>query len=228
MHIERHHRREINWLRAAVLGANDGIVSTGALVIGVAAAGSSRTALAIAAFAGVIAGACSMAVGEYSSVSSQRDSEHADVAKEMQELSEFPRAELAELTGIYEKRGLSRELATQVAVALTEQGALEAHLRDELGINEITRARPLQAAIASAISFMIGALLPVFTILLSSHDFRIITSAVASVIALGLLGYWSARLGGARWQRAVLRIVVGGSAAMIASALLGDLVGAIV
>jgi VIT1/CCC1 family predicted Fe2+/Mn2+ transporter len=169
-HIERHAVARIGWLRAAVLGANDGIVSTASLIVGVAAAGTDRTAILIAGAAGLVAGAMSMAAGEYVSVSSQSDTEKADLAKETRELADSPEMERQELTQIYVDRGLDPSLARQVADQLTAKDALKAHARDELGISEITTARPIQAAITSAITFALGAALPLLALLLLSHS----------------------------------------------------------
>jgi VIT1/CCC1 family predicted Fe2+/Mn2+ transporter len=214
-----------NWLRAAVLGANDGIVSTASLVLGVAAAGGSATAIVTAGSAGLVAGALSMAAGEYVSVSSQRDSENADLRLEARELAGDPGGELRELAGIYERRGLQPELALEVAVALSSDGALAAHARDELGLDENRRARPLQAAWASALSFSAGAILPLLAIGVCPPSTRVVVCVVVTLLALALLGDIGARLGGApRWP-ATLRVLAWGAVAMAATAGIGALVG---
>jgi VIT1/CCC1 family predicted Fe2+/Mn2+ transporter len=214
-----------NWLRAAVLGANDGIVSTASLVLGVAAAGASRTAILTAGTAGLVAGALSMAAGEYVSVSSQRDSENADLRLEERELAGDPRGELRELAGIYERRGLTPDLAMQVAVALTRDGALAAHARDELGLDDERRARPLQAAWASALSFSAGAILPLLAIGLTPASARVVVCVAVTLVALALLGDTGARLGGAPRLPATLRVLAWGAVAMAATAGIGALVG---
>ena len=204
-HPERHTNQRTGWLRAAVLGANDGIVSTASLLLGVAAADVSRSALFATGAAALAAGALSMAVGEYVSVSSQRDSEDADIARERYELERFPRAELDELTGIYVGKGLSRDLARQVAVELSKGDQLAVHLADELGITEVTRARPILAALASAAAFTAGALVPVLTIIAAPTPVRALLTAAAALAALAGLGALSAHLGGARRGRATVR-----------------------
>ena len=198
--VHRSHRS--NWLRAAVLGANDGILSTASLVLGVAASGASASAIVTAGIAGLVAGALSMAAGEYVSVSSQRDAERADIRLEERELASDPAGELHELASIYERRGLAPELAAQVADALTRHGALEAHARDELGLSDERLARPIQAAWASALSFSAGAALPLLVVVLSPAAAREAATVVATLIALGLLGDLGARLGGAPPRRA--------------------------
>jgi VIT1/CCC1 family predicted Fe2+/Mn2+ transporter len=214
----------MGWLRAAVLGSNDAIVSTSGLMIGVAASAASTQAQLIAGVAGLVAGSMSMAVGEYVSVSSQADAEDADIALEKAELKEEPHAELAELTGIYMKRGLDKELAAKVAQALTAHDPLTAHLRDELGIEAHTRARPLQAAVASASSFAVFALLPMVG-LLSPPALRVYGIAGVSLIALAILGAVGARLGGAPIWRAAVRVTVGGALAMALTFAVGRLFG---
>src|SRR3954452_2985241 len=199
----RHARPEVhlshraNWLRAAVLGANDGILSTASLVLGVAASGASGSAIVTAGIAGLVAGALSMAAGEYVSVSSQRDAEQADIRLEERELRSDPQGELRELAGVYEQRGLPPALADQVAHALSSRGALEAHLPDELGLDEQRLARPLQAAWASALSFSTGAALPLLAVTLTPAGGRIAVTVAVTLLALGLLGDLGARLGGA-------------------------------
>ena len=224
---EVHLSHRSNWLRAAVLGANDGIVSTASLVLGVAAAGASGRAIVTAGIAGLMAGALSMAAGEYVSVSSQRDSEGADLRLEERELSNDPGGELRELADIYERRGLSADLALQVAVALSSGGALAAHARDELGLDEQRRARPLQAAWASALSFAAGAILPLIAIAFSPPSARAVICVAVTLVALALLGDAGARLGGAPQLRATLRVLVWGALAMAVTAGIGALVGTI-
>ncbi|HWB68756.1 MAG TPA: VIT family protein [Solirubrobacterales bacterium] len=225
LHAERHLSLRSNWLRAAVLGANDGILSTASLVLGVAASGASRSAIVTAGIAGLMAGAGSMAAGEYVSVSSQRDTEDADLRLERHELANDPEGELRELTGIYEGRGLRPELAAEVARGLTEHDALEAHARDELGLPEDRRARPLQAAGASALSFAVGALLPLLAIGIFGSSSRIVACILVTLLALIGLGALGARLGGAPIPRAVLRVVFWGATAMAVTAGVGALVG---
>jgi VIT1/CCC1 family predicted Fe2+/Mn2+ transporter len=227
-HRERHLSDRAGWLRAAVLGAQDGIVSTASLLIGVAAANVSRSSLLLTGIASLVAGAMSMAAGEYGSVSSQRDTERADIAKETRELARFPEHELEELTQIYEARGLSRNLAAEVAEELMQNDPLGSHMRDELGIHEHTMARPVQAAVVSAISFAVGAGLAVLSAAVSPYSARIAVVAATTIVLLALLGWTGARLGGAPRLPAALRIVVLGGAAMLVTALIGDLVGAAV
>lgn len=227
-HEEEHLSFRSNWLRAAVLGANDGILSTSSLVLGVAASGASASAIVTAGIAGLVAGAGSMAAGEYVSVSSQRDTEEADLRLERRELAEDPVGELAELTGIYEGRGLPSELALEVAEALTADDALAAHARDELGLPEDRRARPLQAAGASALSFAVGAILPLLAIGLFGSSIRIAACVVVTILALAGLGGLGARLGGAPERPAIVRVVFWGAVAMAATAAIGALVGATV
>lgn len=227
-HAEGHLSFRSNWLRAAVLGANDGLLSTSSLVLGVAASGAARSAIVTAGIAGLVAGAGSMAAGEYVSVSSQRDTEDADLRLEERELAEDPEGELAELTAIYEDRGLRSELALQVATELMERDALEAHARDELGLPEDRRARPLQAAGASALSFAVGAIIPLLAIGLFGASTRVIACVVVTILALGGLGALGARLGGAPEMPALLRVVFWGVVAMGATAAIGALVGSAV
>ncbi|HVW48249.1 MAG TPA: VIT family protein [Solirubrobacterales bacterium] len=227
-HAEDHLSFRANWLRAAVLGANDGILSTSSLVLGVAASGASRSAIVTAGVAGLVAGAGSMAAGEYVSVSSQRDTEDADLRLEARELAEDPEGELAELTGIYEGRGLPSELALQVATTLTEKDALAAHARDELDLTADRRARPLQAAGASALSFATGAILPLLAVGLFGSSIRIVACVVVTILALAGLGALGARLGGAPEVPAMLRVVFWGAIAMGATSAIGALVGAAV
>ena len=208
-----------------MLGANDGLVSTASLVLGVAAASTSKTAIVTAGIAGMVAGALSMAAGEYVSVSSQRDSEDADLRLEARELAGDPPGELRELAGIYERRGLTPDLAKEVAVALSSGGALEAHARDELGLDEKRRARPLQAAWASALSFSAGAILPLVAIGVSRASVQAVVCVVVTLLALAVLGDTGARLGGAPRLRATLRVLAWGAAAMAVTAAIGALVG---
>ncbi|MBK7863534.1 MAG: VIT family protein [Archangiaceae bacterium] len=224
-HREHHHQGRVGWLRAAVLGSNDAIVSTSALMIGVAASDATTRSIVLAGVAGLVGGAMSMAVGEYVSVSSQSDSEEADIATEKAELTEEPAAELAELTGIYIKRGLDRELAEKVARALTAKDPLAAHLRDELGIEPHSRARPLQASVASAVSFAAFALLPLAGLLVAPTAWRVPFIAGVSLVSLTVLGALGAHLGGAPKLRATLRVVVGGALAMGLTAAIGHLFG---
>ncbi|MEI8238022.1 MAG: VIT family protein [Actinomycetota bacterium] len=227
-HNERHFGHRVGWLRATVLGANDGIISTAALLLGVAAANSSRSAILTAGMAGLVAGAVAMALGEYVSVSSQRDSERSDIEKERWELEHLADHELDELTAIYASKGLSDDLARQVAVQLTEHDALGAHLREELGISEHELARPLQAAVSSAGSFAVGAAVPLVAAAVASHGARIVAIIGVTLVALVALGYAGAKLGGAAPGRAIARIVVGGIAAMAFTMLVGKLFGAAV
>jgi len=228
MKRESFHRvHHVGWLRAAVLGANDGIVSTASLVVGVAAAAADRPAVLIAGVAGLVAGAMSMAAGEYVSVSSQADTEKADLEREQAELENDHEFETRELSQIYERRGLQKDLAHQVAVQLMEHDALGAHARDELGISEIMSARPLQAALASAGTFAVGALLPLAAVALAPASRIVLWVAVASLLALAALGVLSARVGGARTWIATGRIVFWGALAMALTALVGRWFGAV-
>jgi vacuolar iron transporter family protein len=208
-----------------VLGANDGIVSTASLVLGVAAAGASGTAIVTAGIAGLMAGALSMAAGEYVSVSSQRDSEGADLLLEERELRDDPEGEQRELAQIYERRGLSPELASQVAAVLSSGDALGAHARDELGLDEGRRAKPLQAAWASAVAFSTGAILPLAAIGFSPQSVRVVVCVAVTLVALAALGDTGARLGGARRLRATSRVLIWGAVAMGVTAGIGALVG---
>ena len=227
-HAEEHLSFRANWLRAAVLGANDGILSTASLVLGVAASGASRSAIVTAGVAGLVAGAGSMAAGEYVSVSSQRDTEEADLRLEARELADDPEGELAELTAIYEGRGLRPELAAAVAGELTAHDALGAHARDELALPEDRRARPLQAAGASALSFASGAILPLLAIGLFGGSIRIVACVVVTILALAGLGALGARLGGAPEVPATARVVFWGVVAMGATSAIGALIGSAV
>lgn len=227
-HSETHRTQHISWLRAAVLGANDGLISTSSLVVGVAAADGTRESVLIAGLAGLVAGALSMAAGEYVSVSSQADTEQADLARERRELATEPEAERAELTGIYVERGLTPELAAQVADQLTAHDALGAHAREELGMSQITRARPLQAALASAAAFAAGAVLPV--LLVALLPFAVLNwSVVGSTLVLLLsLGAIAAQVGGAPRLQGAIRVGFWGAVAMGVTALVGRLFGAAV
>lgn len=227
-HIETHLSFRSNWLRAAVLGANDGILSTSSLVLGVAASGASRSAIITAGVSGLVAGAGSMAAGEYVSVSSQRDTENADLRLEQRELAADPEGELRELAGIYERRGLPSDLAAEVARSLSEHDVLEAHARDELGLAEDRRARPLQAAGASALSFAVGAILPLLAIGIFGSSTRIAACVIVTLLALIGLGALGARLGGAPVLRAVGRVVFWGATAMAVTAGIGAVVGSAV
>lgn len=227
-HREEHRTERIGWLRAAVLGANDGIVSTASLVVGVAAASTGRSEVLVAGVAGLVAGAMSMAAGEYVSVSSQADTEQADLTRERTELATMPEAELNELTGIYVQRGLEPALARQVAEQLTAKGALAAHARDELGISEITTARPVQAALASAATFAVGAALPLLVVLLAPEAALVYTVSITSLIFLALLGVLAARAGGAPMLKAALRVTFWGALAMGLTAAVGALFGTVV
>lgn len=216
-----------NWLRASVLGANDGILSTASLVLGVAASGASGVAIITAGIAGLVAGALSMAAGEYVSVSSQRDAEQADIELEARELLSDPPGELRELAGIYEKRGLTPVLASEVALAMSRRGALEAHARDELGLDTNRMARPLQAAWTSALSFAAGAALPLLAVAATPASARVVVTVVVTLVVLGLLGGLGARLGGAPRVAATVRVIAWGAAAMTITAVIGALVGTV-
>lgn len=206
---------KLNWLRAAVLGANDGIVSIAGLIMGVAGATSSQSIIVTAGVAGILAGAISMAVGEYVSVSSSRDTEHALLRREREELKKFPDAELLELTAIYERKGLSRKTATIVAKELTEHDAFAAHVDAELNIDPDNLTNPWHAAIASAVSFFSGALIPLAAIVIPSPGYRVPAVVIAVIIALGITGIASAKVGDANPWRASARVIIGGVAAMV-------------
>ncbi|CAN5368879.1 VIT family protein [soil metagenome] len=215
----------LNWLRAGVLGANDGIVSVAAIVVGVAGATTQVAPILTAGVAGLVGGAISMALGEYVSVSSQRDTQRALIEKERRELAEMPEQELAELTEIYAQKGLSAETAHRVAVELTAHDALSAHLEAELHINETDVASPWQAAGASALAFFIGAILPMLAILLPPAGMRVQVTFAAVLVALALTGATSARIGGSHWLRPTLRVVIGGAIALAATFGIGTLLG---
>ncbi|MEP6634654.1 MAG: VIT family protein [Luteimonas sp.] len=225
-HAERHRSDRSGWLRAAVLGANDGIVSVAGLVVGIAASGASHSTVLMTGIAGLVAGAMSMAAGEYVSVRSQADTEQADMRRESMELHENPQGELAELTHIYVKRGLSSEIAAEVARQLTEHDALLAHARDELGITESLRARPLQAALASAGAFASGAWLPVVAAALSPEQRVTLWTTLATLIGLFVSGALAGHAGGASWLRGATRVVFWGSLAMAATYVVGRLFNA--
>ena len=226
-HRESHLVSRIGWLRAAVLGANDGIVSTASLIMGVAASGAPRSAVLVSGIAGLVAGAMSMAAGEYVSVSSQGDAEKADIELEKLHLANDPEFELEELTQIYEERGLDRALAEQVAVQLTAHNALDTHLRDELGLTEAAAARPIQAAIASAASFSVGAALPLATVFFDRGGSLPWTVSAASLAFLALLGALGAWAGNAPMLRPVVRVTFWGAMAMAATIAIGSLFGAV-
>lgn len=226
MHVERHRTKHIGWLRAAVLGANDGLISTASLVIGVAAAGTARAELLIAGVAGVVAGAMSMAAGEYVSVSSQADTEQADLARERRELETDWEHEREELAGMYVERGLTTDLATQVADQLMAHDALAAHARDELGLSERTAAQPIQAALASAATFAAGAVVPVVVAAIAPREIVSPMVTGSALLLLAALGALAARVGGAPSVRGALRVLFWGALAMGASAVVGRLFGA--
>jgi len=218
----------MGWLRAVVLGANDGTISVASLVVGIAASGAHRPALLLSGLAALVAGAASMAAGEYVSVQSQADTERADLARERQELAADPAGELAELSEIYRSRGLDPALAQRVAEQLTLHDALAAHARDELGLSDTLRARPIQAALASAASFTLGSLVPILAISLAPENKIAVVTTGAALLALALLGGLSARAGGAAVLRSVLRMLVWGALAIGITALVGNLAGAVV
>lgn len=227
-HLEKHRTDRVGWLRAAVLGANDGIVSTASLVVGVAAAHAASHDILVAGVAGLVAGAMSMAAGEYVSVSSQADTEKADLARERKELATDPAAELAELTGIYIKRGLDPLLAGKVAEQLTAHNAIEAHARDELGISDALSARPVQAALASAGAFAVGAVMPILTVVISPGAYLITSVSVTSLIFLAILGGLAGFAGGASITRSIIRVTFWGAIAMALTAGVGALFGTVV
>ncbi len=224
-YLEKHYIRRSNWLRAAVLGANDGIISISSLAIGVAAASSSRDPILLATMAGLVAGALSMAAGEYVSVSSQTDIEIADIEREKKELEDTPEEEESILAQIYEKRGLQKETAKQVAKELTNVDALGAHVRDELGITEMSQANPIQAALASGAAFTAGGFIPLMVSILAPVVYMEYILYGCTIVALAVLGTVSARAGGSNVFKAVLRIVLGGTIAMVISAAVGYFFG---
>lgn len=225
METEEHYTNRSGWLRAAVLGANDGILSTTSLAIGIAAASTTREPIVLAALAGLVAGALSMAAGEYVSVSSQSDIEIADLTREKEELESTPDLELQELANIYQHRGLDENLAMQVALQLTSHDALGAHAKDELGINEITQAKPMQAALASAASFIIGGLLPLLVSIFAPLKLMVIYQYGFSILFLALSAVIAAKTGGSNRGKAVFRICFWGTVAMLMTALVGYLFG---
>jgi VIT1/CCC1 family predicted Fe2+/Mn2+ transporter len=228
-HHERHRSRRAPWLRAAVLGANDGLLSTAALLVGVASGNASRDTVLLAGIAAIAAGALSMAVGEYSSVSAQRDAELADLRREARELRTNPVGERQELARIYRDRGLSAELAARVAEDLMERGdPLEIHARDELGLDLTALARPVQAATVSAGSFVVGGILPLVAAAVVGATWRVPAFVAITLVGLALLGALGARLGGASRSRAAARVLIGGAVALAVSALVGRLAGAVV
>jgi VIT1/CCC1 family predicted Fe2+/Mn2+ transporter len=227
-HDERHLTHRGNVLRPMVLGANDGIISTAALILGVAAASASRDAILTAGVAGLVAGAASMGLGEYVSVSSQRDSELADIRKETWELENQPEHELLELQEMFEAKGLSEGLAAQVAVELTQKDALKVHLEEELGITPHNRAQPVQAAASSATAFAVGASLPLLAVVVASETLRIWATLSLVLVALVCLGYFGARFGGARAKRPIARVVIGGMIAIAFTMSIGWLFGAVI
>ncbi len=224
-YLDNHYIHRSNWLRAAVLGANDGIISISSLAIGVAAASSTREPIILATMAGLVAGALSMAAGEYVSVSSQTDTERADIEREKIELQEMPEEELQILAQIYEKRGLKKETALQVAIELTEKDALAAHVRDELGITETSQANPIQAALASGAAFSVGGILPLLVILFAPVRQMETWLYGFTLVLLMLLGIVAARTGGSSLKKGILRITIWGTIAMALSALVGYLFG---
>lgn len=224
IHITEHHKsHRTGWLRAAVLGANDGIVSTASLIIGVAAANAESDSIFLAGFAGLVAGAMSMAAGEYVSVSSQSDTEQADLELEKKALKTNYDGEIVELAEIYQQRGLNKDLATQVAEQLMQHDALGTHARDEIGISDVGKAQPLQAAFSSATSFTIGGLLPLLAFLVSPQSMVVLSVALSSLLALAVLGAISAKAGGAPMLKAISRVVFWGAAAMIVTATIGHI-----
>ncbi|MFA6156553.1 VIT family protein [Mesorhizobium sp.] len=225
LHVENHLVSRIGWLRAAVLGANDGIVSTASLIVGVASAAAPTSQVLVAGIAGLVAGAMSMAAGEYVSVSSQSDTENADLAREREELRTQPEFEREELAQIYVKRGLETGLARQVADQLMAKDALAAHAHDELGISEMTTARPIQAALTSAATFSVGAAMPLLMVLVAPASILVLAVSVASLLFLAFLGAIGAKAGGANILRATLRVTFWGAFAMALTAGIGALVG---
>ncbi len=225
-HIERHLVGRVGWLRAAVLGANDGIVSTASLIVGVAAAEATRSGILVAGVAGLVAGAMSMAAGEYVSVSSQADAEKADIERERGELAASPDAELRELAGLYVARGLTADLADQVAAQLTARDPLAAHALDELGISAITTARPIQAAMASAMAFSLGAAVPLLVAWIAPSAMTVTMVTSAAIVSLAILGGVGARVGGAAMLKPILRVTLWGVLAMAITAGIGRLFGA--
>lgn len=224
-YLDNHYIKRSNWLRASVLGANDGIISLSSLAIGVAAASSTRDPIVLATVAGLVAGALSMAAGEYVSVSSQTDTENADIERERKELEEMPENELHILTQIFEKRGLKQETAKQVAIELSANNVLETHMREELGINELSQANPIQAAIASGAAFTVGGVMPLLVILFVPMKGMEYWLYGFTIVFLGILGAASAKTGGSSIKKAVLRVIIWGTIAMGLSAFVGYLFG---
>jgi vacuolar iron transporter family protein len=225
MQSEKHYTNKSGWLRAAVLGANDGILSTTSLVIGVAAASATRGPIVLAALAGLVAGALSMSAGEYVSVSSQSDIEKADLKREQIELDTTPEAELKELAGLYEERGLEADLARQVAIQLSKKNVLEAHARDELGINEISQPKPLQAALASGASFVSGGLLPMLVSIFAPIRWMVLSQYLFSIVFLAVSGAVAAQVGGSNITKSIVRICFWGTVAMGVTAAVGYIFG---
>ncbi len=228
MEFEEHYVNRSNWLRAAILGANDGILSTASIIIGVAAASTTREPIVLAGVAGLVAGALSMAAGEYVSVSSQADIENADLEREKRELLEMPKEELIELAKIYEKRGLDKKLSIKVAEQLTAHNALEAHARDELGINEITQAKPLEAALASGAAFVFGGALPIVVVYFGAIKNMVYLQYISAILFLIVLGITAAKIGGSNIVRAIIRVTFWGTMAMGITALIGYAFGTII
>lgn len=224
-HAGKHYTNRTNWLRAAVLGANDGIISTSSLIIGVAAAGTSREGIVLAGLAALVAGICSMAAGEYVSVSSQTDTENSDLARKKAELTASPEEELEDLADIYEKRGLDKGLAMEVAKRLTKHNDLEAHARDELGINDMTKPRPLQAALASGASFLWGGILPFLVAIFAPLPYMMFYQYGFAIVFLAISGYIAAKIGGSNIFQSVVRICFWGTVAMVVTALAGYFFG---
>jgi vacuolar iron transporter family protein len=222
---ERHRQHHLGWLRASVLGANDGLISTASLLIGIAAADATRNTIVKTGLAALAAGALAMGAGEYVSVSAQADAERADIEKETKEIADHEESEIHELAAIYRGRGLTPDLANQVARAMHDHDALGAHLRDELSITDQSRARPVQAALSSAAAFALGATIAVLAALVAPDATRIVIVATITLIALGTLGVVGARLGGAPVRRAAFRVLVGGAIAMGVTAIIGQLIG---
>jgi vacuolar iron transporter family protein len=227
-HAETHLVSRIGWLRAAILGANDGLLSTASLIVGVAAASSSATSILVAGIAGMVAGSVSMAAGEYVSVSSQHDTEQADLSREKAELASQPEAELDELTNIYVKRGVTKDVAQTVAKQLMTKDALGAHARDELGITEELAARPIQAALTSALTFAIGAAMPLLVVLISPNSILVYAVAITTLLFLAVLGGIGARVGGSSILKGALRVTFWGTLALALTAAIGAFVGKVV
>ncbi len=224
-HNERHYTSRTGWLRAAVLGANDGIISVSSLVVGFASANAAQSDVLLAGVAGLVAGAMSMAAGEYVSVSSQSDLEQADLTRERKELIEIPEAELQELTDIYVDRGVEPTLAREVSAQMMKKDAIGVHAREELGISDLTTAKPLQAAGSSAVAFSLGAIFPLLSITWMPPTYFVMASSILCVLLLGLLGALSAKMGGAMPLKPALRVMIWGAAAMGFTAIIGNLIG---